>query len=54
MHSTRKKKKSNAEKSGLSGETPECPGNLETPGKSPNSPSFQDFSEKQSSHRFSI
>jgi hypothetical protein len=46
MHSTRKKKKSDAEKSGLSGENPECPGNPETPGKSPDSPGFQHISEK--------
>jgi hypothetical protein len=46
MHSTRKKRNSDAEKSGLSGETPECPENLETPGKTPDSPGFQHSSEK--------
>jgi hypothetical protein len=46
MHSTRKKKKSSAEKSRLSGESPECPGNPETQGKSPDSPGFQHISEK--------
>jgi hypothetical protein len=46
MHSTRKKKKSDAEKSRLFGETPECPENLETPGKYPDSSGFQHFSEK--------
>jgi hypothetical protein len=55
MHSTRKKNKSDAEKSGLSRETPECLGNPETPGKSPDSPGFQHISEKkQTSHSFSI
>jgi hypothetical protein len=46
MHSTRKKKKSDAEKSGLSVESLECPGNPETPRKSPDSPGFQHISEK--------
>jgi hypothetical protein len=54
MHSTRKKKKSDARKSGLFGENPECPGNPDTLGKSPDSPGFQYTSEKQYSHRFSI
>jgi hypothetical protein len=46
MHSTRKKEKSDARKSGLSGKNPECPGNPDTPGKSPDSPGFQHTSEK--------
>jgi hypothetical protein len=54
MHSTRKKKKSGAERSGLSGESPECPGNPETPGKSPDSPGFSTPVKKQTSHSFSI
>jgi hypothetical protein len=41
MHTTGKQKKSDAEKFGLSGENPEYPGNLETPGKSLDSPVFQ-------------
>jgi hypothetical protein len=40
MHSTRKKKKSEAGKSGLSGENSECLGNPNTSGKSPDSPGF--------------
>jgi hypothetical protein len=52
--STRKKKKSGAEKSGLSGESPECPGNPETPGKSPDSLAFSTSVKKQTSHSFSI
>jgi hypothetical protein len=46
MHLTRKKRKSDAEKSELSGENLECPGNPETPGKSPDSPGFQHISQK--------
>jgi hypothetical protein len=50
MHSTRKKTKSDARKSGLSEENPECPENPDTPGKSPDSPGFQHTSEKNSIH----
>jgi hypothetical protein len=46
MHSTRKKKKFDARKSGLSGGNPECPGNPDTPGKFPDSPGFLHTSEK--------
>jgi hypothetical protein len=55
MHSTRIKKKSGARKFGLSGKNPDvreksgCPRNLDTPGKFPNSPGFQNTSEKQHS-----
>jgi hypothetical protein len=38
--------KSDARKSGLSGENLECPGNPDTPGKFPDSPGFQHTSEK--------
>jgi hypothetical protein len=54
MHSTRKKEKSGAERSGVSGPGPECPGNPETPGKSPNSLGFSTAVKKQTSHSFSI
>jgi hypothetical protein len=54
MLSTRKKKKSGAKRSGLFGESPECPGNPETPGKSPDSPGFSTPVKKQTSHSFSI
>jgi hypothetical protein len=54
MHLTRKKRKSDAEKSGLSGENSECPGNPETPRISPDSPGFQHISEKTDFHSFSI
>jgi hypothetical protein len=53
MHSTRKKKKSGAERSGVSGPGPECPGNPETPGKSSDSPGFSTAVKKQTSHNFS-
>jgi hypothetical protein len=42
----RKKRKSEARKSGLSGENPECLGNPDTPGKSLDSPGFQHTSGK--------
>jgi hypothetical protein len=42
-------KKTGARKSGLSGSNPECPGNLDTPGKFPESLGFQNTSEKQHS-----
>jgi hypothetical protein len=54
MHSTRKKKKFGAERSGASGPSPECPGNPETPGKSPDTPGFSTSVKKQTSHSFSI
>jgi hypothetical protein len=54
MHSIRKKKKSGAERSGVSGPSPECSGNPETPGKSPDSPGFSTTMKKQTSHSFSI
>jgi hypothetical protein len=49
MHSTRMKKKSDARKFGLFGANPECPGNPDTPRKFPDSPGFQNTSEKQHS-----
>jgi hypothetical protein len=49
MHSTRMKKKSGARRSGLSGASPDCPINPDTPGKFPDSPGFQNTSEKQHS-----
>jgi hypothetical protein len=45
------KKKSGARKSGLSGASPKCPGNLDTPGIFPDSPGFQNTSEKQHSSK---
>jgi hypothetical protein len=54
MHSTRKKKKSGAERFGVSEPGPECPRNPETPGKSPDSPGFSTSVKKQTSHSFSI
>jgi hypothetical protein len=51
MHSARMKRKSGARKSGLSGANPECPGNPDTPGKFPDSPGFQNTSEKQHSSK---
>jgi hypothetical protein len=54
MHSTRKKRNSGAERSGVSGQGPECPENLETPGKSPDSPGFSTAEKEQTSHSFSI
>jgi hypothetical protein len=66
----KEEKKSEARKSGLSGANPECPGNPDTPGKSPDSPGFQHTRilrenlwtlrafitpvKEQNSHRFSI
>jgi hypothetical protein len=41
--------KSGARKSGLSRSNPKCPGNLDTPGKFPESLGFQNTSEKQHS-----
>jgi hypothetical protein len=46
MHSSRKKEKTDARKSRLSGENPECPGNPDTLGKFPDSPGVQHTSEK--------
>jgi hypothetical protein len=54
MHSTRKKKNSGAERSGVSGQGQECPGNPETSGKSPDSPGFSTAEKEQISHSFSI
>jgi hypothetical protein len=51
MHSTRMKKKSSARKSRLSEASPECPGNLDTPGKFLDSLGFQNTSEKQNSSK---
>jgi hypothetical protein len=42
-------KKSGARKSGLFGANPECPRNPDTPRKFPDSPGFQNTSEKQHS-----
>jgi hypothetical protein len=52
MHSTRRKKNSGAERSGISGQGPECPENPDSPGESPNSPGFNTAEEKQTSHSF--
>jgi hypothetical protein len=54
MHSTRKKEKSGAERSGISGPGSESPENQETPGKYPDSPDFSTAVKKQTSHSFSI
>jgi hypothetical protein len=54
MHSTMMKNKSGARKSGLSGASPECPGNPDTPGKFPDSTGFQNTSENNIHQRFSI
>jgi hypothetical protein len=54
MHSTKEKKKSGAEKSGVSGPGPECPEIPDTPGKSPDSPGFSTAAVKQTTHSFSI
>jgi hypothetical protein len=54
MHSTSKKENSGAERSGVSGPGPECPENLETPGKSPDSLGFSTAEKKQTSYSFSI
>jgi hypothetical protein len=51
MHSTRVKKKSGARKSGLSGASPECPGNPDTPEKFLDSLGFENTSEKQNSSK---
>jgi hypothetical protein len=45
------KKKSGARKSELSGTSPECPRNPDTPGKFTDSPGFQNTSEKQHSSK---
>jgi hypothetical protein len=52
MHSTRRKKNSGAERSGVSGPGPECPENPDSPGKIPDSPGFNTAVEKQTSHSF--
>jgi hypothetical protein len=49
MHPTRMKKRSGARKFGLPGANPECPGNPDTLGKFPDSPGFQNTSEKHHS-----
>jgi hypothetical protein len=54
MHSTKEKKNSGAEKSGVSGPGMDCPENPDTPGKSPDSPGFSTAAEKQTTHSFSI
>jgi hypothetical protein len=54
MHSTREKKNSGAEKSGVYGLGPDCPENPDTPGKSSDSPGFSTAAEKQTTHSFSI
>jgi hypothetical protein len=45
------KKKSGARKSELSGTSPECPRNPDTPRKFTDSPGFQNTSEKQHSSK---
>jgi hypothetical protein len=50
----KRKKKSGAEKSGVSGPSPDCPENPDTPGKRPDSPGFSTVAEKQTKHSFSI
>jgi hypothetical protein len=54
MHSTRRKKNSGAERSGVSGPGPEFPENPDSLAKSPDSPGFSTAAEKQTSHSFSI
>jgi hypothetical protein len=54
MHSTSKKENSGAERSRVSGTGSECSENLETPGKSPDSPGFSTAEKKQTSYSFSI
>jgi hypothetical protein len=54
MHSTSKKEKSSAERSGVSGPGPECPENPDSPEKSPDSPGFSTAAEKQTSHSILI
>jgi hypothetical protein len=49
MHSTRIQKKFGAQESGLSESDPESPENSDTPGKSSDTPGFQNTSEKQNS-----
>jgi hypothetical protein len=44
----------NKEEKKSEAESPDCPGNPETPGKSPDSPGLQHTSEKHKSYRFSI
>jgi hypothetical protein len=53
MHSTSKKEKSGAERSGVSGPGPECPKNPDSLEKNPDSPGFSTAAEKQTSHKFS-
>jgi hypothetical protein len=48
----KRKKKSGAEKSGVSGPGPECPENPKTPGKCPGSPGFQHSSRKTDNTQF--
>jgi hypothetical protein len=50
----KRKEKSGAENSGVSGPSPDCPENPDTPGKSPDSPGFSTAAEKQTTHSFSI
>jgi hypothetical protein len=50
----KKKERSGAEKSGVSGPGPECPEIPDTPGKSLDSPGFSTAAEKQTTHSFSI
>jgi hypothetical protein len=50
----KKRKKSGAEKSGVSGTGLECSENPDTPGKSSDSPGFSTAAEKQTTHSFSI
>jgi hypothetical protein len=54
MHSIRRKKNSGAERSGVSGPGPEYPENLDSPGKSPDSPGFSTTAEKTNITQFSI
>jgi hypothetical protein len=50
----KREKKSGAEKSGVSGPSSDCPENLDTPGKSPDSPGFSTAAEKQTKHSFNL
>jgi hypothetical protein len=50
----KREKKSGAEKSGVSGPSPDCPENPDTPGKSPDSPGFSTATEKQTKHSFNL
>jgi hypothetical protein len=52
MHSTKREKKSGAEKSRVSGPGPECPEIPDTPGKSQDSPGFSTAAGKTDNTQF--